>query len=123
VKYLLNLYRNPELWEPGSGDHAAALLGYAEGAATIRDQGALVRHEVVADPSTSAVVRVQDGPAGTVVSVSDGPYLSVGSQLASCYIVDCETREQAIELAAQIPAARTVGVEVRPLMGSAGLEL
>jgi hypothetical protein len=123
VKYLLNLYGTAEVWEPGSADRAAVLRGYSEGAATIRERGALVHHEVVADPSTCSVVRVDDGPGGTVVSVSDGPYLATGHQLASCFIVDCESREQAIELAAQIPAARSGGVEVRPLMGWAGLEL
>jgi hypothetical protein len=119
MKYLLSLYANPDRWGPGGDERPDGLLMYADGAAAVREQGELICHEVVADPSTSAVVRVDNG----VVSVSDGPYLRTREQLASCYIVDCESLERAVELAARIPAARSGGIEVRPLMRSAGLEM
>ncbi|WP_274385009.1 YciI family protein [Streptosporangium soli] len=35
-------------------------------------------------------------------------------------VVDCETRERAIQPAAQVPDARITTMEVRPIMFSAG---
>ena len=44
-------------------------------------------------------------------------------QLGSFTIVDCDSVERAVEIAALNPAARYVGVEIRPLMNEASLEM
>ncbi|GAB3667497.1 YciI family protein [Actinocorallia lasiicapitis] len=75
--------------------------------------GELVDVQVFADPALSSVVR--DGGVG------DGPYLRDAEQVACQYVVDCDGRERAVALAALISGGR--GVEVRPLMASAGLEM
>ena len=64
-------------------------------------------------------MRVED--AGT--SVTDGPYAEAKEQLGSFTIVDCDSLERAVEIAALNPAARYVGVEIRPLMHEASLEM
>ncbi len=81
--------------------------------------GELISGHVFADPSISAVVRVRDG----VVTVTDGPYLRSPDHIAGQYLVDCESRERAMELAALISSGQIGGVEVRPLMDSAGMEM
>jgi hypothetical protein len=48
--------------------------------------------------------------------VTDGPYLEAKEFLAGYYLVDCESRERAIELAAMIPDAAFNAMEVRPVM-------
>ncbi len=85
----------------------------------IERAGELVGGEAVADASTSAVVRLRDG----VPTVTDGPYLASPVQLTAYYLIDCQDRERAIELAATLPAARSVGVEVRPVMRAGGMEM
>jgi hypothetical protein len=64
------------------------------------------------------VVRVRDG----VPVVTDGPYLEAKEFMGGYYVVDCESRERALELAALIPDARVdgPGIEVRPIVFSAG---
>jgi hypothetical protein len=54
--------------------------------------------------------------------VSDGPFAESKEYLGGFYLVDCESKERAIELAAQIPDAAVpgLGVEVRPVMFAAG---
>jgi hypothetical protein len=57
--------------------------------------------------------------------VTDGPYLEAKEFLGGYYLVDVASRERAIELAALIPDARFegLGIEVRPVMFSAGMEM
>ncbi|TCO60504.1 YciI family protein [Actinocrispum wychmicini] len=100
MKFLLNVYTDqadPVVWESGE----------------------LVDAQMVADASTSAVVRVRDG----VTTVADGPYRESAVQVVAYYLVDCEDRERACELAATMPAARYDAVEVRPVMVAAGWEM
>jgi hypothetical protein len=69
----------------------------------------------VADQLNARVVRVRDGAP----AVSDGPFAEAKEHLGSFTIVDCESLDRALEIAAANPAARYVGVEVRPLMNEA----
>ena len=65
------------------------------------------------------MVRTQNG----VPAVTDGPYLEGKEFLAGYYVVECETKERALEVAAMIPDARVegLGIEVRPVMFSDGM--
>ncbi|HEX4816603.1 MAG TPA: YciI family protein [Nonomuraea sp.] len=112
MKFVLNVYLNAAAPPGGGLDHGRFL-------AAAGPSGELVGGHVCADPSISAVVRVRDG----VVTVADGPYLPVPEQVACQYVVDCESRERAVELAALISGPIPGGVEVRPLMDSAGMEM
>ena len=64
-------------------------------------------------------MRLRDG----VPAVTDGPYLEAKEYLGSFDIIDCESLERAIEIAAPVPFARFNAVEVRPLMHEAGSEM
>ena len=60
---------------------------------------------------------------GGNLTVTDGPYAEAKEHLGSFTIVDCESLERALEIAALNPAARYVGVEVRPLMHEADMDV
>ncbi|MFI9504056.1 YciI family protein [Nocardia sp. NPDC052566] len=112
MKFLLNLYLSTAAL-PGDGCDRERFLA-ASGQA-----GELISGHVFADPSISAVVSVSDG----VVTVTEGPYSRALDYVAGQYLVDCESRERALELAALISNGHSGGVEVRPLMDSAGMEM
>ncbi len=62
---------------------------------------------------TATTVRVQDGRTLT----TDGPFADTKEVFGGYYVFDAENLDQAIELAARIPAARLGGsVEVRPVV-------
>jgi len=62
---------------------------------------------------TATTVRVQDGRALT----TDGPFADTKEIFGGYYIFDADNLDEAIELAARIPAARIGGaVEVRPVV-------
>jgi hypothetical protein len=64
-------------------------------------------------------VRVQDGKQ----VVTDGPYLEAKEHLGGFYLIDCEDRARAEDLAAMIPDAKVdgLGIEVRQVMFEDGL--
>ena len=48
--------------------------------------------------------------------MTDGPFAEIREEVGGYYVLDCEDLGQAIEWAAQIPAARYGAVEVRPAL-------
>ncbi|GAA2390616.1 YciI family protein [Nonomuraea africana] len=112
MKFLLNVYLSAAAL-PGEG------FAHEEFLAAAGQAGELVSGHVFADPSISAAIRVRGG----VVTVAEGPYLPASDHVAGQYVVDCESRERAVELAALISSGQVGGVEVRPVMDSAGMEM
>jgi hypothetical protein len=55
--------------------------------------------------------------------VTDGPFAEANEQLAGYLILDCETTDRAVEIAARWPDARYFAMEVPPLMDTAGAEM
>jgi hypothetical protein len=122
MKYLLIMHMNPPVWESLSEDERNEVMaGHGEFIKTIQESGEMIHTQALADPSNTAVVRVRGG----VPVVTDGPYLESKEFLGGYYLVECESKERAIELAAMIPDARVdgLGIEVRPVMFSAGMEM
>jgi hypothetical protein len=122
MKFLLLLHNNPGVLDALTEDQRSALMnGHGDFIKTIQESGELIVTQALADPSNSAVVRVHDG----VPVVTDGPYLEAKEFLGGYYLVDCADRDRALELAAMIPDASIdgLGVEVRPVMFSAGMEM
>jgi hypothetical protein len=56
-------------------------------------------------------VSVRDGRTVT----SDGPFAEAKELLAGFFLLDCESMERAVEVAARVPEAELGLVEVRPV--------
>jgi hypothetical protein len=122
MKFLLVLHNNPAVLEAlGEAEQQKLMNGHNAFIETVQKSGELVVTQALGDPSQSAVVRVRNG----VPVITDGPYLESKEFLGGYYLVDVADRERALELAAQIPDASIdqLGVEVRPIMFEAGLEM
>jgi hypothetical protein len=131
MKYLVLIYSNPQNWGhpifARTAEYAALpeadraeLDAEFEGLLKeIQATGELIDGQALADPILAKAIRVRAGrPA-----VTDGPYGEAKEHLAGYFVIDCETLERAIELAGRFPDARFAGVELRPIMGSAGQEM
>ena len=66
---------------------------------------------------TATIVRVRDGKA----LVTDGPFMETKEQLAGYFLIEADTREEAVAIAARIPGARIGTVELRQVRDIAGL--
>ena len=108
MQYLLLIYENEKRFSKGFDESELAEYRQfgKEFAAAIKGGNAL-------QPTPSAAtVRVRDGR----VLPTDGPFAETKEQLGGYYLVEAKTREEAVAMAAKIPAARFGSVEVRPIM-------
>jgi hypothetical protein len=99
-------------------EHADVMAEYGEfgaaAAAVIRGGAALY------PTATATTVRVTGGKGGDVVA-SDGPYAETKEVLSGFYLLECADLDEAIAVAAKIPAARYGTIEVRPVHPSLGV--
>jgi hypothetical protein len=65
--------------------------------------------------ATATTVRVSGGKGGEVVT-SDGPYAETKEALTGFYLLECADLDEAVAVAAKIPAAWAGAVEVRPII-------
>jgi len=121
MKYMLIMHTNPVIWDSLSEEEKNGVMeGHGPLMDTIKASGEMISTAALAAPTESATVRVRGG----VPVITDGPYLEAKEFLAGYYLVECETKERAYELAAMIPDASIegLGVEVRPIIFADGLE-
>ena len=113
MKYMLLIYGNEELWS--SFDEATFKEVAAETEAqhaALRASGEFVGAWGVGDQAMAKTVTVQGGAP----AVTDGPYIEAKEYLGSFDIIDVDSEERALEIAAQVPFARIGKVEIRPLL-------
>ena len=123
MRYLVLIYSNPasrEIWEGFSDDQRAE--GYRYYAALTEElaaSGELIVSEALADSSLTRRVSVRDGQTLT----SDGPFAEAKELLAGFFLLECESMDRAVEIAARVPEAELELVEVRPVMELGGTEI
>jgi hypothetical protein len=115
VKYLVLIWSNPAsraIWEGFSDEQRAeGFRYYAALTEELAANGELIVSEALADASLTRRVSVRDGQTLT----SDGPFAEAKELLAGFFLLDCESMERAVEVAARVPEAELGLVEVRPV--------
>jgi hypothetical protein len=120
MKYLLMIYNNPATYEAWSEDQRDELFSTVDVIMKeLTESGELIGGQGLADASTAKTVRVRNG----VPATTDGPFAEAKEQLGGYLIVECETEERAIEIAASWPDAKYFAMEVRAIMHTSGTEM
>jgi hypothetical protein len=120
MKYLLMIYNNPATYEAWSEDQRAELFSTVDVIMKeLTESGELIGGQGLADASTAKTVRVRNG----VPATTDGPFAEAKEQLGGYLIVECETEERAVEIAASWPDAKYFAIEVRAIMHTSGTEM
>ncbi|MBA3844321.1 MAG: YciI family protein [Actinobacteria bacterium] len=109
MKYALLIYGSDAEWEGLSDDERNAM--YSEYAAVSETAGIFGGAELQA-ADTATTVRVHAGETLT----TDGPFAETKEVLGGLYLFEADNLDDAIAVAARIPAARTGSVEVRPIV-------
>jgi hypothetical protein len=78
---------------------------------TLRKKGHLIAAQALESVSTATIVRVRGGK----VSVTDGPFAETNEQVGGFLLIEAQDLNQAIQLAAKVPAIRLGAIEVRPV--------
>jgi hypothetical protein len=114
MQYLLLIYVDETQWanmpEPRRGEVVRAYREFTE---AIVKAGQLRAAARLSPSATATTVREARGRLVT----TDGPFAETKEQLGGYYLVECANLDEAVALAARIPAVRQGGsVEVRPVM-------
>jgi len=109
MQYLLLFYESSEDFAARFDSiRADYWQGWAAYSATLGQSGNLFSGAALEGPETGATLR-----SGTV---HDGPYADTKEQLGGFFIIEAESMEAAMEIAARAPTAGTGAVEVRPVL-------
>jgi hypothetical protein len=111
MKYALLLFDSEAAWQNVGEDEMKSL--YDEYVAVANQPESYGGAEL--QPAAHAkTVRLQGGS----LLVTDGPFTETKEVISGIYLIDAETEERAIELAAQIPTVSRMGgaIEIRPLV-------
>jgi len=114
MEYMLLIYLD-ESQAAGSApetleEHAGAFAAYVK---ELQKRGVIRGGAPLQTQATATTVKVRDGKTLT----TDGPFMETKEALAGFYQVECADLDEAIELAAMIPAAHNGTIEVRPVWG------
>jgi hypothetical protein len=109
VKYLALIYGDEGAWDALSEakrthvkERYRAFVGEAH--------GKVVAGAETAPTRTATTVRVRNGET----LVTDGPFEALDEPLGGFFVFECESMDEAVELAQRIPGAATGAVEVWP---------
>jgi hypothetical protein len=113
MKYLCLIYDEEKKLGAMSQTESDAFIGeyhaFTEG---IRKSGHMLHGEALKPVETATTIRVRNGK----ISTTDGPFAETKEQLGGFYLIEAKDLNEAIQVAAKIPSARTGSVEVRPIM-------
>jgi hypothetical protein len=111
MRFLALIYSDESAWEGLDDDSREAM--YERYRAFSEEAGAAGKLAGGAEvqPSRAATtVRVRGGET----MVSDGPFTETKEALGGFFVLNCESLDEAVALAARIPGAEHGAVEVRP---------
>jgi hypothetical protein len=108
MKYALLVYDVPAEWAGVTEEQMGGLMQEYQAVSQESSGG-----ERLQPVDAAKTVRVKDGAS----VVTDGPFAETKEHLGGFYLVDADSEQKALELAARIPSARMGGaIEVRPIM-------
>jgi hypothetical protein len=120
MKYLLMIYANQQTWAGLSPEEMADGIAAQDAFnKEFFETGELLGAYGLSDAEAAKVVRVREGAA----AVTDGPYLEAKEHLASYYLLDVESEQRALDIAARMPFATFRYVEVWPVLHEADPQL
>ena len=112
MKYILLIYGNEAGMAKRTPEEGMATVKeYVAVADGLRANGQMVVAERLQATSTATAVRVRDGKT----LATDGPFAETKEQLGGFYLIDVKDIDEAIGVAARLPASRSGCVEVRPI--------
>ena len=112
MKYLCLIYDDEKKAVTMSkSDLDALMTDYFAFTEDIKKSGHYVAGEALKPVQTATSVRIRNGK----LSTTDGPFAETTEQLGGFYMVDAKDLNEAIQIAAKIPSAKTGTIEVRPV--------
>jgi hypothetical protein len=113
VKFLLMIYNDKTLLDAlPSGEFDSRMRYCLAHADELRDKGKLLDAQMLATPSAAKSVRIRNGRQLT----TDGPFAETKEMIAGFNVIEADSMDEAVRMAAEWPWAQTGCVEVRPIL-------
>ena len=115
MKYMLLIYMTEDAMTEAEREQC-----YRDSAGLARDlhaSGKFISANPLQPVSAASSVRLRDGKR----LVTDGPFAETREQLGGYFLIDANDLDDALSVAAKIPAAQKGTVEVRPVLEITGL--
>ncbi len=116
MQYMLLIYID-ETAGPTEAERERCYQESAQFAQELNTRGKFLAAAPLHPTSTATSVRVREGKR----FVTDGPFAETREQLGGYYLIDAQDLDEAINIAARIPAGRWGTVEIRPVVEISGL--
>lgn len=113
MKYMLLIHDDEQAFAKLSDAERRAIYDeYARFTREITASGHFIEGYELQPSTTATIVRVRGGKR----VVTDGPFAETREQFGGYYLVEAASLDEALDLAARIPSARTGSIEVRPVV-------
>lgn len=113
MRYILLIYQNEAEHAQLSQEELGAENGaYQALTEEVQHRGQLLTTEAIQPIHTATTVRVRGGKP----VLTDGPFAETKEQLRGYYLLNCQDLDEALAIAAKIPAANYGAIEIRPIM-------
>jgi hypothetical protein len=117
MKYIAIIYGNKEMWQSFPPDVAAKAISEVDAFNRRHaESGELLGAYGLGDELTARTVRVRNG----VPAVTDGPYAEAKEFVSSFFLLDVDSEQRALDIAAEYPFAAHNAVEVWPILHESG---
>ncbi|MEX0617767.1 MAG: YciI family protein [Pseudohongiellaceae bacterium] len=110
MKYLLLAYIDETIWK--EGEKEACMDESRKLCHALNQEGVYVHASPLHDVDTATSVRVREGES----LITDGPFAETHEQLGGYFMVNVNTLDEAMAIAARIPSARVGTIEIRPMV-------
>ncbi len=112
MKYMCLIYGPADAGPQTEEEMAASMPAWFAFNDRVEAGGQLISGDALQGIDTATTVRVRDD----ATIATDGPFAETKEHLGGYYLLECKDLDEAIALAADIPAAAYGSIEVRPLM-------
>ena len=118
MRYMLLSYDDEKYWkEAGTQVHEAAMAEAVELTHELHSKGQYILAAPLAWSDVATSVRVRNGKP----VITDGPFAETTEVLGGFYLIEADSLEDAIDIAARHPGVKHGTVEIRPVMELSGL--
>ncbi len=112
MKYLMLIYTDMSIMDAlPAGEFETRMRGCLEHADELRAAGTLHDSQQLQPPSTAKTLRVREARS----SVTDGPFAETKEMLAGFNLIEADSFDEAVRIAAEFPWAATGAIEIRPI--------
>jgi hypothetical protein len=111
MRYMLLICSDKNQPAPSPAQMDAMVQGHGRFAQDLRTAGKMVHGERLRPDTDGSRVRFKAGQR----QVMDGPFTETKEALGGFYLIECDTREEALEWAKKIPLGEGGFIDVRPV--------